>query len=221
MKINDRIFWANTKALREERGWTQPEISEKLGINHRSYNNLERGFASKMPKDLAKKIADLFETSIEALSTGEEPEPLVDPEIVNFWKNAKARRESLELSQATVAERMGMSPQGYQTKEIGKASRLPNSLALKVAEALECSVEELWGNKSKSVNVVSNVNQELVVDSITEQPKETVISSGNSLYDMSHLDEPIQKFISDKENADIITKNIKDLIVQQWMNKGK
>lgn len=219
MKMNDRIFWANTKALREERGWTQPEISEKLGINHRSYNNLERGFASKMPKDLARKIAELFETSIEALSTGDEPEPLVDPDIVKFWNNAKARRESLELSQAAVAERMGLSPQGYQTKEVGKASRLPNSLALKVAEALECSVEELWGNKDKSVKIVSNVDQERVIDSIVEKPKETVVSPSNSSYDMSHLEEPIQKFISDKKYKNKVTEAIKDLIIREYMEK--
>jgi len=199
MKINNRVFFANTKALREDKGWSQPEISEKLGINYRSYNNLERGFATKMPKGLASKIAELFETTVEELSMGDEPdEPLIDPEIVKFWNNAKARREELGLSQATIAERIGIHPKNYQAKEVGRAAKLPKDLALKVAEALECTVEELRGDESKTIN------EEDVNASKTEDSIKTETLNNKPLCDISHLPPTVQRFISDKANANLI-----------------
>ncbi len=218
MEINKKVFWANTKALREDKGWTQPEISEKLGINYRSYNNLERGFASKLPIELAKKIADLFETTIEELSQGEEPEePLVDPEIINFWKNVKSRRLKLGLSQEDMAKKLAMSAQNFQTKEAGKAAKLPSHLVKQVAEALGCTVDELKGEKDGRVNVIAipapDVVQERVMNTVIDRP----MSNNSPSYDISHLPESVQRFISDISNASLIT----NLVVDYLMNKNK
>lgn len=56
----------------------------------------------------------------------------------------KERREELGLTQKQVAERCGIKEQAYQQYEYGKY--LPNVLlAIKIADALEIDLKELWG----------------------------------------------------------------------------
>ncbi len=57
----------------------------------------------------------------------------------------KARRETLNLTQKQVAELCGMKQQAYQQYECEK--KLPNvKLGIKIAKALECTVEALYDN---------------------------------------------------------------------------
>ena len=214
MRINPRVFWGNVKALREDSDLTQVEFSEMIGVKYRSYNNIEKFQTSKVTMALAQKVAEALETSVEALATGEVPdEPLVDPEVANFWRNAKARRESLNLSQGDVAERLQMNPKNYQAKESCRAVTLSNSLALQVAEALECTVEELRENESKTID------EEDANASKTEDSIKTETLNNKPLYDIGHLEEYIQKFISDKKNEKRVKESIKDLIIRDYMEK--
>lgn len=57
----------------------------------------------------------------------------------------KARREELNLTQKQVAERIGIAQQAYQRYEKGKVIPIAPK-AIKVAEALETTVEALYGN---------------------------------------------------------------------------
>jgi putative transcriptional regulator len=50
--------------LREEKGWSQGDLAEKLGVSRQTVNALERGkYDPSLP--LAFKIARLFKRSIE------------------------------------------------------------------------------------------------------------------------------------------------------------
>jgi putative transcriptional regulator len=52
------------RALRIERGWSQTELGEKLGVSRQSIHAIESGkFDPSLP--LAFRIADLFELTIE------------------------------------------------------------------------------------------------------------------------------------------------------------
>ena len=204
MKINPRVFWMNVKSFRISNEWSQADLASKVGLDPKNYSNKERGIANRVPMDLALKIAEALGTTVESLATGEEPEePLFDPEIVSFFNNVRIKRESLGISQKAMAEILGMSPTNWQTKESGKVARLPSSLAEKIAEALGCTVDELREEKETMKPPISNTYQ------VTEKPKEILPHSNNTLFDMSHLPQFVQRFISNKDNADFIT-NIVD-----------
>lgn len=54
------------KDLRGERGWTQADLGEILGVSRQTVNALEKGkYDPSLP--LAFKLARTFETSIEAI----------------------------------------------------------------------------------------------------------------------------------------------------------
>ena len=59
--LNNRV-----KVLRVERGWSQVELAEKLGVSRQSVYAIESGkFDPSLP--LAFKIAELFELPIEEI----------------------------------------------------------------------------------------------------------------------------------------------------------
>lgn len=63
IKIN---LGTNVKRLRKERGWSQTELAEKVGVHLNHINRIETG--KYMPVlDTVVKLADLFEVSIDYL----------------------------------------------------------------------------------------------------------------------------------------------------------
>ena len=59
--MNNRL-----KVLRAERGWSQQDLAERLGVSRQSVNAIETGkYDPSLP--LAFRIADLFEASIESI----------------------------------------------------------------------------------------------------------------------------------------------------------
>jgi putative transcriptional regulator len=59
--MNNRL-----KVLRAERNWSQGDLADRLEVSRQSVNAIETGrYDPSLP--LAFKIADLFETSIEAI----------------------------------------------------------------------------------------------------------------------------------------------------------
>ncbi|ODU19964.1 MAG: transcriptional regulator [Sphingomonas sp. SCN 67-18] len=58
------------KVLRAERGWSQIDLAERLGVSRQSVNAIETGkYDPSLP--LAFRIARLFEAPIEAIFTDE------------------------------------------------------------------------------------------------------------------------------------------------------
>lgn len=59
--MNNRL-----KVLRAERGWSQQDLAERLMVSRQSVNAIETGkYDPSLP--LAFRIADLFDTRIEAI----------------------------------------------------------------------------------------------------------------------------------------------------------
>lgn len=60
----------------------------------------------------------------------------------------KQRREELGFTQRQMADKLGIAESQYQGYEYG---RLPNvKMGVKIAEALETSAHELWGDEKSS-----------------------------------------------------------------------
>lgn len=54
------------KALRAERGWSQQDLADLLGVSRQSVNAIEKGrYDPSLP--LAFRIADVFSLTIEAI----------------------------------------------------------------------------------------------------------------------------------------------------------
>lgn len=54
------------RALRAERGWTQAELGQRLGVSRQAVNALESG-KHDPSLDLAYRIAALFDLAVEAV----------------------------------------------------------------------------------------------------------------------------------------------------------
>lgn len=56
----------NLRALRAERGWSQQDLAERLGVSRQSVNAIETGkYDPSLP--LAFKLSDVFGLAIEAI----------------------------------------------------------------------------------------------------------------------------------------------------------
>ncbi len=65
-KITNRV-----KELRGERGWTQQQLAEAVGVSRQSVNSIERNrYVPSLP--LALKFAEIFECPTDAIFTLEE-----------------------------------------------------------------------------------------------------------------------------------------------------
>ena len=65
-KITNRV-----KELRGERGWTQQQLAEAVGVSRQSVNSIERNrYVPSLP--LALKFAGVFECQTDAIFTLEE-----------------------------------------------------------------------------------------------------------------------------------------------------
>ncbi len=63
----------NIKKLREEKGFTQKEIANLLGVTHTAISNYEKGIREPNIKNLIK-LADIFGCSLDELLREEVPE---------------------------------------------------------------------------------------------------------------------------------------------------
>ena len=65
------MFGDNLRALRKKKGLSQDDMAERLGILTRTYGSLER--SEREPNfDMTKKIAEMFDVSIDSLIGKEE-----------------------------------------------------------------------------------------------------------------------------------------------------
>lgn len=62
MELNEKI-----RNLRSNRGWTQRELAERMHISEDAVSSWERGINTP-PLDMAKNLAEVFDTSLETLT---------------------------------------------------------------------------------------------------------------------------------------------------------
>lgn len=161
-KINPAIFWANVKELRLDKDWTQAYVAGKLGIDPKSYSCKELGRQNRVLRSFAVKVAEIFETTVEILSAGKIEEAPPHPFAV-FFEKVRERRELMGISQGVMAERLGMSRTNWNAKEQCKISKHPgNTLIVKIAEVLQCTVDELMGVKDKDFNIRRGIAVKLI-----------------------------------------------------------
>ncbi|MBE6679888.1 MAG: helix-turn-helix transcriptional regulator [Ruminococcaceae bacterium] len=83
-------FKKRIKLLRRERGMTQREVAEKIGVTYRTYQNYEAGVSTPQSKVLAR-LSHVFEVSMDML-TGDVAvaEPTGNSELDELLSEMKA-----------------------------------------------------------------------------------------------------------------------------------
>lgn len=102
MNIGSRIAY-----LREQRGWTQEQLSAFLGISRAALSHYEKNRREPDTETLGK-VADLFEVTIDYLvGRTDQPKMAMDEDVRHFV-------DHLELSDAELLKRFSLTIDGRQ-----------------------------------------------------------------------------------------------------------
>ncbi|GIO31973.1 MULTISPECIES: helix-turn-helix domain-containing protein [Paenibacillus] len=96
--------------LRDQRGWTQEELAQSIGITRAALSHYEKN-RRKPDFEILTKLADKFEVSIDYLiGRTNQPKLVMDPEVREFV-------DQLELSDADLLERFNLTVDGRSLTE--------------------------------------------------------------------------------------------------------
>lgn len=92
------------KNLRIQKGFTQQYVADALGIGRSNFGHIENDRV-RLEADYAQILADLYDTSIEFIYTGE-GEKIIDPDIRILHRAAKdmtpeQRKKAIRILEAT------------------------------------------------------------------------------------------------------------------------
>lgn len=125
------------KELRKKRGWTQPEVAEKLGITYQAYGHYENGRRNPDIETL-KKLADIFDVPINVLISEED--------YGNYCKYLDGTIDLISV----LKEANNLAEQYNSFPEEKKKEFLPNMLELKRA------IDDLREKQSNYRKIISN-----------------------------------------------------------------
>lgn len=140
------------KAMRELRGLTQKELGQKLGLSFQAVAQWENDLRN--PKfETLQKIAEALETPIgtflPAMGMGD-----------SFGNRMKTTRNSQKMTQAELAQRLGVTPQTVSQYERG-VKKPKTSTINRFAEALNVSAHWLETGFYEDASI-SNEEQQLL-----------------------------------------------------------
>lgn len=78
------------KRLREKRGWTQAQLTARMGANSTTtLSRIENGVTKEMRIPMAQKLAEIFDVTPEYIMYGENINNLYTEEVYRFIMNPK------------------------------------------------------------------------------------------------------------------------------------
>lgn len=105
------------KRLREQRGWTQAQLTAKMGANSATtLSRIENGVTKEMRMPMAQKLAEIFGVTPEYIMYRENINNLYTEEVYRFIMNPK----NVELIDIFVKEQiLNELKQNYKKKKEG------------------------------------------------------------------------------------------------------
>ena len=105
------------KRLREQRGWTQAQLTAKMGANSATtLSRIENGVTKEMRMPMAQKLAEIFGVTPEYIMYRENINNLYTEEVYRFIMNPK----NVELIDIFVKEQiLNELKQNYKKKKKG------------------------------------------------------------------------------------------------------
>ena len=124
--------------LRNAKGLKQQEVADGLGISLRAYQYYEQG--EREPQlSLLVRMADYYDISLDELAGRRKQKAKLSENLLLF-------RENAGLSQAAVAESIGVGVRAYQNYEYG--TRVPPlETVVALADLFDVSLDELVGRE--------------------------------------------------------------------------
>lgn len=92
---NVKTIGERVKKLREERGWTQAQLTELMGANSTTtLSRIENGVTKEMRMPMAQKLAAIFNVTPEYIMYGEDNmSNLYSSEVIEYIMNPKNAEE--------------------------------------------------------------------------------------------------------------------------------
>lgn len=86
-KSTDPTLGRRILELRKQRGWSQPELGQKIGTSGAIIGRYER--AEITPSvDVARRLAETFDVTLDFLTSDKDmPEAFKDPEMIERWRS--------------------------------------------------------------------------------------------------------------------------------------
>lgn len=142
-------FAIRFKKEREQRGWTQDDVAEKLGLQRSTIAGYESVEKNRIPREeTLNDIADLFNTSIDyMLGRTDDRTPTLNYKKIlpTLQQRLKETRTKYGLSIEELAEKIGWQPDTLTALE-ENPKKIPGQRTLdKLAEALDVTRDYLLG----------------------------------------------------------------------------
>lgn len=153
------MFQNRLSELREGKGYNMKQTAAKLGIPYTTYVSYERGDREPDSEKLIQ-LSNFFNCSIDYLvcqsdnpnrhaSSGNIEEQMCDNAVKeNFCSNIYKLRSTKGLSQAEVANRIGLTVASYQNYECGRREA-GYDVIVKLADLYQVSIDVLFGRHNE------------------------------------------------------------------------
>lgn len=108
------------KLLREERGWTQTDLGDRVGVNAAAVNKWEKGRVENIKRPTIAKLAETFGVSPAKLMCFDEPAPVEESyteeelELIRVYRSLNEEGRSFVEQ---VKKLLRSSPQYYKEDE--------------------------------------------------------------------------------------------------------
>lgn len=143
MKLGEKI-----RSLRKEKGWSQVELGEKLGLPGQHISRYETGKIRPRPSIL-ETIAKTFGIPVDALEELSSGPQEIDRQVMTIGEKIRELRRKRNWSQAELGERLGIAAQNVCRYEKDLVTPRTGTLA-QFAEVLEVPVEVFTQRSSAS-----------------------------------------------------------------------
>jgi transcriptional regulator with XRE-family HTH domain len=109
------------KQLRMDRGWSQGQVSKKLGVDTQRISKYERGVLCPTP-DIMVKLADIYETSLDFLMRDNKEQPIPYIQNKKMLDRIEKINQLSEKNQSTLIEVIDAFIRQDQLEEIMKGT---------------------------------------------------------------------------------------------------
>lgn len=155
--------YANIKAIRLEKGLTQEDVAEKLGLAPSNYGRVERGL-TEITIDRLEKLGEVFEMSVNAILKYDQENPIDYKDDIEYYfklsQKLQTKVDKLKQELESVQEE-GLDTWSNKNEEIEKLKE--NIKALKIDnKRLEAEYqlrlshkEEMLSSKDEQIKILS------------------------------------------------------------------
>ena len=145
-------------SIMKEKGLSYADLSNLTGISKATLQRYLTGTTEKIPYDRVEKMALALGVTVKSLSAASFISSLIyNEKVTTVGARIKARRKELGLSQVELAEAIGEKKQTIYKYENDVVKDIPLSKAIDLAQVLQTSVDELYGENYSTADIENSL----------------------------------------------------------------